>query len=142
MKYLLDTDHLSLLQRKNSPERAMIVANINLHGELNSFACVASLHEQMLGAHNKIQQAKNTEDLFKGYGLIDTLMASYSAFEVLSFDHRAITEFLKLKSLNLRVGTLDLRIASIAMSKDMTVVTRNLSDFGRVPGLKVEDWTK
>ncbi len=76
-----------------------------------------------LGAHNKIQQAKNAEDLFKGYRLIDTLLESYSGFEVLSFDHDAITEFFSLKSLNLRINKLDLRIASIALSRSMTVVT-------------------
>lgn len=95
-----------------------------------------------LGAHNKIQQAKNAEDLFKGYRLIDTLLESYSGFEVLSFDHDAITEFFRLKSLNLRINKLDLRIASIALSRSMTVVTRNLSDFGRVPNLKIENWTQ
>jgi len=34
----------------------------------------------------------------------------------------------------------DLLIASIALSRGMTVVTRNTREFGRVPRLKVEDW--
>ena len=42
---------------------------------------------------------------------------------------------------NLRVGTMDLRLAAIALSQNLTVLTRNLRDFGRVPGLKVEDRT-
>jgi len=58
------------------------------------------------------------------------------------FDADALIVFEQLKLRKLRIGTLDLRIASIALSKDMTVVTRNLSDFGRVPSLKVEDWTR
>ena len=37
---------------------------------------------------------------------------------------------------------MDLRIASIALSQNMTVVTRNLSDFGRVPNLAIENWTQ
>ena len=38
-------------------------------------------------------------------------------------------------------GTMDLRLAAIALSQNLTVLTRNLRDFGRVPGLKVEDRT-
>ncbi|ETX07465.1 MAG: hypothetical protein ETSY2_11025 [Candidatus Entotheonella gemina] len=37
---------------------------------------------------------------------------------------------------------MDLRIASIALSRNMTVLSRNLVDFMRVPGLRVEDWTQ
>ena len=36
---------------------------------------------------------------------------------------------------------MDLRIGAIALANDMTVLTRNLIDFGRVPNLTVEDWT-
>ncbi len=142
MTYLLDTDHLSLLQRKSSPERAMIVANINMHGEANCFACVASFHEQCLGVHGKIQRAKKADEFFAAYALFDKLLETFSEFDVLSFDQSAIAEYLKLKSHSQRIKPMDLRIASIALSKDMTVVTRNVSDFGRVPNLKVEDWTR
>jgi tRNA(fMet)-specific endonuclease VapC len=32
-------------------------------------------------------------------------------------------------------------IAAIVLTRDATLLSRNLRDFGRVPGLKVEDWT-
>lgn len=46
-----------------------------------------------------------------------------------------------LKRKKIRVATMDLRIASIAISQQMTVVTRNTVDYERIPGLIVQDWT-
>jgi predicted nucleic acid-binding protein len=46
-----------------------------------------------------------------------------------------------LRAARMRVGTLDLKIAAIALTKGLTVLTRNRSDFGRVSGLAVEDWS-
>ena len=63
----------------------------------------------------------------------------YRERTVLDFDDAAA--FKKLKAAKIRVGTMDLRIASIALAHSATLVSANLSDFRLVPGLKVEDWT-
>ena len=39
-----------------------------------------------------------------------------------------------------RIGTLDLRIAATAISRNATLVSRNLKDFRRIKDLRVEDW--
>jgi len=36
---------------------------------------------------------------------------------------------------------MDLKIAAIVLAQNATLLTRNLSDFRKVPRLKVEDWT-
>ena len=40
------------------------------------------------------------------------------------------------------IGPNDLKIAAICLVHGLTLVTNNTGEFGRVPGLKVEDWTK
>ena len=40
-----------------------------------------------------------------------------------------------------RIGTRDLRIAATVISKNGILVTRNLQDFERIPGLRFEDWS-
>ena len=49
--------------------------------------------------------------------------------------------FEDFKRKKIRVATMDLRIASIAVSQQMAVVTRNTVDYERIPGLVVQDWT-
>ena len=36
---------------------------------------------------------------------------------------------------------MDLRIAAIALAGNLTVLTRNKSDFGKILGLPIQDWT-
>jgi tRNA(fMet)-specific endonuclease VapC len=45
-----------------------------------------------------------------------------------------------LAGLGTPIGPNDLMIASIALANGLTLVTHNTSEFGRVPGLKLEDW--
>lgn len=68
-------------------------------------------------------------------------MDRYRNIEVLGFDNRAATEFQRLQSLKIRIGAMDLKIAAIAFSHNATLLSRNLKDFSKVPGLKVEDWS-
>jgi tRNA(fMet)-specific endonuclease VapC len=35
---------------------------------------------------------------------------------------------------------MDLKIAATAIANNATLLSRNLKDFNKVPGLKVEDW--
>lgn len=68
-------------------------------------------------------------------------MKRYSNICVLDFDEKAANEFQHLRSLKIRVGTMDLKIASIAIVNNATLLSRNLRDFEQIPNLKVEDWT-
>ena len=61
---------------------------------------------------------------------------------IVSFTAKAIQEYRQLQAFKLNVGKKDLRIAAIGREFSATIVTGNLSDFGRVPGLAVEDWSK
>jgi tRNA(fMet)-specific endonuclease VapC len=66
---------------------------------------------------------------------------SFVASPVLPFDPPAATEFDALIAQRLRVAMMDLRIASIALSRKLVLLTRNARDFGKVPGLITQDWT-
>ena len=52
----------------------------------------------------------------------------------------AVDEYNSLKRAKIRIGTMDLKIASITLADDAMLLTRNTRDFSRVPGLRFEDW--
>jgi tRNA(fMet)-specific endonuclease VapC len=60
---------------------------------------------------------------------------------VIEFDQAAAAEFNRLRSCRVRIGTMDLRIAAVALTRGYTVLTSNTRDFSQVPGLTTEDWT-
>jgi tRNA(fMet)-specific endonuclease VapC len=47
----------------------------------------------------------------------------------------------ELRKKNRRVGANDLKIAATAMEHEAVLVTRNQSDFEKIPGLEFEDWS-
>jgi tRNA(fMet)-specific endonuclease VapC len=65
-------------------------------------------------------------------------------FEILPFAGEAAEEYaeirLQLERAGRLIGERDLLIAATAKSRRLTVVTHNVREFGRVPGLDVEDW--
>jgi len=141
MIYLLDTDHLSILQRKAGAEYARLSAWMVGFTPADFACCVVSLHEQLLGAHAFLNQAKNTASLIRGYEILERLPRDYLTFALLPFDLPAANVYDGLLAQHLRVRRMDLRLAAIALSRNLTVLTRNLRDFSRVPGLKIEDGT-
>ncbi len=68
----------------------------------------------------------------------------FSQFESLPFNDAAAEAYGRLRAeLDRRgtpIGPNDLMIAAIALAHDLTLVTHNTSEFGRVPGLRLEDW--
>ncbi|CUU04329.1 tRNA(fMet)-specific endonuclease VapC [Armatimonadetes bacterium GBS] len=63
---------------------------------------------------------------------------------VVPFDTSAASHAAKIRAelerIGLPIGTLDTLIAGIALSRGLILVSHNLAEFQRVPGLLVEDW--
>ncbi|MBD1842779.1 type II toxin-antitoxin system VapC family toxin [Cyanobacteria bacterium FACHB-63] len=141
MKYLLDTDHISLLQRRSSPEFAALLSRMSRFPPVDFALSIISFHEQAIGAHDFVNRAKTKSDLIRGYTLLSEILQGFSQAIVLPFDAPALAVFEQLQNQKIRVSTMDLRIASIALSRNLAVLTRNTRDFQKVPALSIEDWT-
>ena len=138
--FVLDTDHMSLLQRGGA-EGQRIWQHIRVHPPDDLATTIISFEEQTRGWLARIAQATTMQRQIADYGELKQLLQDYCNIAVLAYDVRAVAEFEHLRQLKIRVGTMDLKIAAIALVNSATLVTRNLSDFGKVSGLKTDDWS-
>jgi tRNA(fMet)-specific endonuclease VapC len=135
--FVLDTDSPCLLQR-GLPQVSQQSA-ARQPGE--PAVTVISLEEQISGWYRLLRQAKQPDDLARAYqNLIDTIQF-LARLPILPFQPGAIARYKHLIGLKLNVGRMDLRIAAIVLEHGGILVTRNKRDFGRVPGLILEDWS-
>lgn len=141
MKCLLDTDHITIVQEGSGLEYSTLARRFAEHADLDVAVSIVSFHEQVLGAHTYINRAVNATSVIHGYDLMEQVAQTFAAFSILPFDVHAAHVFEQLLTQRLRINRMDLRIAAIALSRDLTLLTRNISDFGRVPDLRTEDWT-
>jgi tRNA(fMet)-specific endonuclease VapC len=138
---LLDTDHLSVLEWEEQP------ACLRLHERLDRLppddiaTSIVSFQEQVQGWLAYLKRARKDEQIVMAYGKLEALWRWFLKMNVLSYTAQAQARFAELKPRCPRLKTMDLRIASIALVTDSTLLSRNLRDFRQVPALVVEDWT-
>ena len=134
---ILDTDHVSLLERKDT----LVVDKFSRSPVGKTAITIITWEEQMRGRLNVIRQATSSEQRILAYTRLLSTIHFLQNFSIINFDAMADNYYLELQAQKIRVGTQDLRIASIALSGSAVVVTRNHKDFGKVPNLMLEDWT-
>lgn len=139
--YLLDTDHLSILQWQTMPDCQTLSQRLLSCSARSLYTSIVSFHEEVRGWNRYINAAKRTSDVVNAYARFDKILQDFSAMQVLPFDDAAAQLYDNLKQHRIRIATMDLRIASIALAQRFTLLTRNFVDFARVPGLAIEDWT-
>jgi tRNA(fMet)-specific endonuclease VapC len=139
--FILDTDHLGIVQRRLAPEHAALTQRMRQHSLEDFFVAIVSFHEQVNGWNAYIQRARTDDRVVRGYAMFQAILEDFSKMNLLPFDSEAAKTFAGLRQSGVRIGTMDLRIGSIALVRGFTVLTRNSIDFERIPGLRVEDWT-
>ena len=137
---IIDTDVLTILQRGQGPEYDTLIARY-AQAETEPYTTIISFEEQMRGWLAYLARSRSLEAQIRAYGKLHSLLDDFLVRPIVDFEAAAATEYRRLSKARLRIGTMDLKIAAIALAHDALLVSRNLADFQRVPGLRVEDWT-
>ncbi len=139
--FLLDTDHVIILQQQTAGLFSTLQARISAYSLDDFLISVVSFQEQVAGWQAFLARKRSARHVVQAYAQFQRLLTDYSQAQLADFNVDAAARFDDLRRQGVRIGTMDLRIASIALAGDHTVLTRNLVDFEKVPGLRVEDWT-
>ncbi len=139
MIYLLDTDHISELQ-------GIAVAGSRLVARLSRIApddygtTIITFEEQIRGRLAQAAMSKSAAALdVTFYARLNGTLRFYQNIAVWQYTQEAAARCETLRSAKIRVGTQDLKIASIALSAEAILLTRNARDFAQIPDLRVED---
>lgn len=128
--YLLDSDICVRILRNRA---ATLEPRLKAHAEA-LFTSTVVRQELMHGA---LMSERPTDQRAAVEALLDRL-------QVLDFDEAAADHAADIKAdlqrRGLMIGANDLLIAGHARSRALIVVTGNLREFGRVDGLRCEDW--
>ena len=138
--YLLDSDHLSMLERGGA-EGVRIRDRLRAVGHDDVATTIINYEEQTRGWMARLSRSTQPERQMRDYAELKRLLNNYCRIAVVEFNEIAVEEFTRLRQEVVRIGTMDLKIAAIALANDATVITRNLRDFSRVPDLRFEDWS-
>jgi tRNA(fMet)-specific endonuclease VapC len=103
---------------------------------------IVTVEEKLRGRLAFIARAKEPDRVVRAYHYLLEELDWFTRIRILPFTDAVAAKFNELRAQGLRIGTLDLRIAAIALTLGGVVVTRNRRDFSQVPGLVLEDWTQ
>ena len=137
---LLDTDHLTILSYADSRRGKALSARLDDSADQEIGTTILSVEEQWRGWFAVIARHRDVRRQVKPYRELVELHTFLSGWAILPFDDSAADRFEQLRRGGVRIGSMDLKIASIALVHDALVLSANLQDFQKVPGLRVENW--
>ena len=136
---VLDTDHLTVYAFPESDRHQLLSARIRSSDE-EFGTTIVCVEEQLRGWLAAISRKHDPSDQVDVYQRLGELFRFFGAWIILPFDARAAGLFKKLRRQRVRIGSQDLKIGAIALTFDALLLSANLQDFCKIPGLRVENW--
>ena len=134
--YVLDTDHLTLIQLAEP----RVSVRYLYEPKENMAVSIASYEEQVRGRLAYLSQARTPERQVRAYAWLRETQEFYCSIRILDFSAEAQRIYQDLRVKHRRAGAMDLRIAATALAYNLTLVTRNTQDFISITNLRLDNW--
>lgn len=135
---VLDTDHFSEFERGTEAGAKL---RERLRGADQAKAVtVVTAEEVMRGWLAHVHQWRDGAQSVEAYHRFQGSLQAFGKWNILPWTQASVDVLENLRRQRIRVGSMDLRVASIVLAHEATLLTRNLADFRQVPGLRVENW--
>ena len=135
---VLDTDHASELGFR-SAAGIRLLHRLGTGGD-DAVISAITVEEQMRGWLAEIHRRADPARQIAAYDRLVRQVELSASWVILPWDFAAVECYRRLRDQRIRIGTQDLKIASIVLAHDATLLTRNTVDFAKVPGLRFENW--
>jgi tRNA(fMet)-specific endonuclease VapC len=136
---LLDTDHFSVFCDERDARHDLL--NERMEAAAEPIACsIVSVEEMLRGWLAVIHGLRDVHQQLPAYVRLWRLIEVLGDWDIVLFDERAANGFARLRKQRVRIGSMDLKIAAIALAEDALLVTGNARDFSKVPGLRYDNW--
>jgi tRNA(fMet)-specific endonuclease VapC len=139
---LLDSDHLTILALHGSSQYTRLKERMATSSDKSFATTIVNAEEQLRGWLAEINRHRMLTRQISAYEGMRKYLAFLRPFTLIAFDERAAAEFDRLRKAKVRIGSMDLKIACIALVRNALLLSANLRDFRQVPGLRVENWLK
>jgi tRNA(fMet)-specific endonuclease VapC len=137
LRYLLDTDHLTLLEQGHVP----LVQRLALEAPGAVGTSAITVEEAVRGRLGVLSRRLNSQARINAYGLLIGTLHVLQSLPIPPYDNRCEAEYQRLRSLHPRQGSQDLKIAAVTLVHHTTLLTRNRLHFAPIVGLTIADWT-
>lgn len=133
MAVLIDTSILIAYERGQIDVASRVA---DREGE-EAFLSVISASELLHGAHRAADPAIRTRRL----AFVEAVLARFPVLDIdLEVARAHAGLWSSLAQRGEMIGVHDSWIAATCVARDLTLITANMREFGRVPGLRVENW--
>jgi tRNA(fMet)-specific endonuclease VapC len=136
---LFDTDHLSVATDQRDSRHQTLRQRMEVSPE--PIACtIVTVEEVLRGWLAVIHRQSEVQRQIPAYARLLQFLSFLNDWEVVPLEERAAGRFRSLRRKGVRIGTMDLKIASIALVNDALLISANTRDFALVPDLRCENW--
>lgn len=135
MKYLLDTNVMIHLFKAHEP----LNSNIQKHDPDQLAVSGFTEAEILYGVENSAPESREQNRMARSIAM--SAFARIYHDESISEAYGKIKTYLVKNKIYTPSNEIDIFISATAIAKDLTLVTNNVKDFNKIPGLKIQDWS-